>query len=100
MVLNSLTGILLPTNSIQPTYSSRFTNIVGLSKEQVLAATTLINNAIAENQDFAVIDFKELHAFKAEILQVVEQKRSYLGQMDVNASSPLVWDFYEETLKA
>jgi sucrose phosphorylase len=74
-------------------------NIVGLSKEQVLAATTLINNAIAENQDFAVIDFKELHAFKAEILQVVEQKRSYLGQMDVNASSPLVWDFYEETLK-
>jgi hypothetical protein len=30
-----------------------------------------------------VIDFKELHAFKAEILQVVEQKRSYLGQMDV-----------------
>jgi sucrose phosphorylase len=71
-------------------------NIVGLSKEQVLAATTLINNAIAENQDFVVIDFKELHAF-AEILQVVEQKRSYLGQMDVNASSPLVWDFYEET---
>jgi sucrose phosphorylase len=46
-----------------------------------------------------LIDFKELHAFKAEILQVVEQKRSYLGQMDVNASSPLVWDFYEETLK-
>jgi hypothetical protein len=30
-----------------------------LSKEQVLAATTLINNAIAENQDFAVIDFKD-----------------------------------------
>jgi sucrose phosphorylase len=49
--------------------------------------------------NFAVIDFKELHALKAEILQVVEQKRSYLGQMDVNASSP-VWDFYEETLKS
>jgi sucrose phosphorylase len=69
-----------------------------LSKEQVLAAITLINNAIAENQDFAVIDFKELHALKAEILQVVEQKRSYLGQMDVNASSPVC--FYEETLKS
>lgn len=74
-------------------------NSSGLSKEQVVAAITLINNAIAENQDFASIDFKELHTFKAEILQVVEQKRSYLGQMDVNASSPLVWDFYEETLK-
>jgi sucrose phosphorylase len=65
-----------------------------LSKEQVLAAITLINNAIAENQDFVLIILKT--AFKAEILQVVEQKRSYLGQMDVNAS-PLVWDFYEET---
>jgi sucrose phosphorylase len=70
-----------------------------LSKEQVLAAITLINNAIAENQDFVVIDFRAT-CFKAEILQVVEQKRSYLGQMDVNASSPLVWDFYEETLKS
>jgi hypothetical protein len=62
MVLNSLTGILLPTNNIQPTYSSRFTKYCRFVKEQVLAATTLINNAIAENQDFAVIDFKELHA--------------------------------------
>lgn len=26
-------------------------------------------------------------------------KGTYLGQMDVNARSPLVWDFYEETLK-
>jgi sucrose phosphorylase len=65
----SLTGILLPTNSIQPTYSSRFKNIVGLSKEQVLAAITLINNAIAENQDFAVIDFKELHALKQKFFK-------------------------------
>ena len=37
--------------------------------------------------------------FKSEILQIVEQNRSYLGQMDVNAASPLVWDFYEETLQ-
>jgi hypothetical protein len=40
----------------------------------------------------------KMKSFKADI-QVVEQKRSYLGQMDVNAASPLVWDFYEETLK-
>jgi hypothetical protein len=40
-----------------------------LSKEQVLAATTLINNAIAENQDFMVIDFKELHALKQKFFK-------------------------------
>jgi sucrose phosphorylase len=26
-------------------------------------------------------------------------KYNYLGQMDLNIKSPLVWDFYEETLK-
>jgi sucrose phosphorylase len=45
------------------------------------------------------IDFADCNSFKVVILQIVEQKRSYLGQMDVNAKSPLVWDFYEETLK-
>lgn len=28
-----------------------------------------------------------------------EEGSSYLGQMDLNGESPLVWDFYEETLK-
>jgi hypothetical protein len=37
-----------------------------LSKEQVLAATTL-NNAIAENH--LVIDFKELHALKQKFFK-------------------------------
>jgi len=31
--------------------------------------------------------------------QKVNEDKSILGQMDVNANSPLVWDFYEETLK-
>ena len=31
--------------------------------------------------------------------QKVNQDNSFLGQMDVNANSPLVWDFYEETLQ-
>lgn len=74
-------------------------NVEGLTEEQSLFIVTVINTAIKENQDFTTIDFKDCTAFKSEILQIVEQKRSYLGQMDVNAASPLVWDFYEETLK-
>ena len=31
--------------------------------------------------------------------QKVNEDKSFLGQMDVNAKSELVWDFYEETLK-
>ncbi len=32
-------------------------------------------------------------------IATTDGKRSYLGQMDVNAASPLVWQFYEEVLE-
>lgn len=74
-------------------------NLKGVTEEQRLFIVTVINTAINHNQDFTAIDFEDCTPLKSEILQIVEQKRSYLGQMDVNAASPLVWDFYEETLK-
>ena len=58
-----------------------------------------VNDAIEKNENLSSIDFENYTNLKAEIIQIVEQNRSYLGQMDVNAASPLVWDFYEETLK-
>ena len=74
-------------------------NIKGLTEEQSQFIVAAINTAIDNNQDFTTLNFEEYTPFKSEILQIVEQNRSYLGQMDVNAKSPLVWEFYEETLK-
>lgn len=74
-------------------------NIKGLSESQRLLIVAKINAAINDNQDFTIINFEDCSSLKAEILQIIEKKRSYLGQMDVNGASPLVWDFYEETLK-
>jgi sucrose phosphorylase len=74
-------------------------NIKGLTEAQSLFIVALVNAAMNNNQDFTTLNFEDCTPFKSEILQIIEQKRSYLGQMDVNASSPLVWDFYEETLK-
>ena len=74
-------------------------NLKGLTEEKSQFIVAVINTAIKDNQDFKSVDFEDCTPFKSEILQIVEQKRSYLGQMDVNAASPLVWDFYEETLK-
>ena len=74
-------------------------NIKALTEEQSLFIVAEINTAIKDNQDFTTIDFKDCSPFKSAIIQIAEQKRSYLGQMDVNAASPLVWEFYEETLK-
>ncbi|MGO4904609.1 alpha-amylase family glycosyl hydrolase [Flavobacterium sp. W20_MBD1_R3] len=74
-------------------------SVVGLTEEQKQSVVALVNAAISNNQDFAILNFDDCALFKSEILQIVEQNRSYLGQMDVNAASPLVWEFYEETLK-
>ena len=74
-------------------------SIAGLTEAQRQSVVTLVNAAINNNQDFVTLNFDDCALFKSEILQIVEQKRSYLGQMDVNAASPLVWEFYEETLK-
>ena len=74
-------------------------NLKGLTEEKSQFIVAVINAAINDNQDFKTVNFEDCTPLKSEILQILEQKRSYLGQMDVNAASPLVWDFYEETLK-
>ena len=42
---------------------------------------------------------EELCHLKDEIIEAVCRKRDYLGQMDLNARSELVWEFYDETLR-
>lgn len=74
-------------------------NLKGLTEEKSQFIVAVINAAINDDQDLKTVDFEDCTPLKSEILQILEQKRSYLGQMDVNAASPLVWDFYEETLK-
>ena len=59
----------------------------------------IVNNAIALNKEFKVLDFEKNNDKKDEIIQIIQKNRTFLGQMDVNANSPLVWAFYEETLK-
>ena len=104
--------VLFPDGTEQPywntfyqqiTYSkisvSDLQNINGLTADKRVLLCEKVNIAIENNEDFDTIDFEDCAIYKLEILKVVEQKRSYLGQMDVNAKSPLVWEFYEETLK-
>ena len=57
-----------------------------------------INSAIDKNKDLSTLDFEEFNDYKNDLLSLVNRKATYLGQMDVNAKSELVWDFYEETL--
>ncbi|WGH76100.1 glycosidase [Tenacibaculum tangerinum] len=73
-------------------------NVEGLTSTQAKLLCDLVNSAIDSGKDLTSLDFKELSAYKKGVLSIVHQKSTYLGQMDVNAKSQMVWDFYKETL--
>ena len=101
-----------PDGSVQPYWNTFYQDInysplpndaldkiEGISTKQAEILREKINTAIAENRDISQLDFEDFEALKPSIVEVVNQYRSYLGQMDVNAQSPMVWDFYRETLQ-
>ena len=57
-----------------------------------------LNKAIQDRIDIHKVELEVAPSIAKEIRSIVERKSTYLGQMDVNATSPLVWEFYEETL--
>ena len=73
--------------------------IDGLTAPQAKWICNKVNSVIEQNKDFSTIDFEDFNHLRHEIIQIVNRNRSYLGQMDVNANSELVWGFYEETLR-
>lgn len=62
-----------------------------------------VNRALAQGQKPAEIDFcqgkTDFSKEKEAVAELLESRRTYLGQMDLNIKSPLVWEFYENTLK-
>ena len=64
---------------------------------QRLAA--LVNEALDAAVPVTQIPWGRFERFAAEVSELLEGRRRYLGQMDLNIDSPLVWEFYDETLR-
>jgi sucrose phosphorylase len=69
-----------------------------LEGEQARAILKITNQAIAENKAISDTDWGPLAHHKDQVIAVVERNRRYLGQMDLNAQSEKVWEFYDKTL--
>ena len=54
--------------------------------------------ALASGLKPAEADFSTYEDVRGAVVDLVESRRKYLGQMDLNIKSPLVWDFYADTL--
>lgn len=83
----------------QETQPENLLEIEGMSAEDSEILADLINSAIADNANITDADLGKFTPCKDKIVEIVQRKRRYLGQMDLNAQSEKVWDFYEETLK-
>jgi len=79
----------------QPLTAEDMAAIEGLDMARAERLMLRVNTAIANLEDFRAC---ELGEFSEAIVARVEQKRQYLGQMDLNAQSEKVWAFYDETL--
>ncbi len=59
----------------------------------------LVNEALVRGLKPNEIEFGRSQEYRTQIIEMLESNRKYLGQMDLNIKSPLVWEFYEDTLK-
>lgn len=73
--------------------------IDGLISDQATTIVDTVNQMIAENARLDEIDLGDLSHHKEKVLAILCHKSEYLGQMDLNAQSEMVWKFYDDTLK-
>lgn len=66
--------------------------------EQAAKIARICNEVIAAHVDPRNVNLERFPADKDEIIAVIERKQQLLGQMDLNANSEKVWDYYDETL--
>lgn len=59
---------------------------------------TIEENGLLTAEDLDKLSEKD-ETIKQGLIDLVCSKRDFLGQMDINAQSEKVWDFYDETLK-
>ena len=58
-----------------------------------------VNEALTNKVAVNDIDFGRWTDYRPRVLEYLQANRSYLGQMDLNIKSPLVWDYYRSVLK-
>ena len=72
---------------------------LGLQYGKAEALADLINKALLEGKKPKEIAFGDFEELQGQVIEFLESRRKYLGQMDLNINSPLVWEFYDQTLE-
>ena len=60
---------------------------------------SLVNAAVEQGKWPEQAELGQLEVYRGAVVDFMERNRRYLGQMDLNIRSPLVWEFYKNTLQ-
>ncbi len=74
-------------------------HIEGIDSKEAQAIADHVKIVIQDKGYLETADLEHLPHPKHEIISAVCSKSEYLGQMDLNARSELVWEFYDEVLR-
>lgn len=72
--------------------------ITGHFYDKALALTEAVNEQLRKGCRPETMDFSGFEDYRACVLNILESRRHYLGQMDINVQNPLVWQWYDQTL--
>ena len=78
---------------------SDLTGVVNIPHVSAQVLVGIINDALKEGKKPCEIELGRFTCYRDSLVNILESKRKYLGQMDLNIKSPLVWEFYDDTLK-
>ncbi len=74
------------------------TSTLNMQYSTATAICQMVNSQLATGIKPGDMDFGNYQDYKNVVVAYMESQRRYLGQMDLNIESPLVWEFYEDTL--
>lgn len=72
---------------------------VGVQYGTAVSLAEMVNRNLEEGRKPKEIEYGSLAKYREKVTNLLEAKRRYLGQMDLNISSPLVWEYYKEVLE-
>lgn len=77
-------------------------DLMGSMRIQYASAQALadvVNMQLREGKKPSCIEFGRFKRYRKAVIDLLESHRKYLGQMDLNIKSSLVWDYYDDTLR-
>ncbi len=65
---------------------------------QYSAACEIASAFNSSDKKIGTLDLGRWEKYRDQVIAYIQSRRTYLGQMDLNIKSDLVWDYYRETL--